>query len=59
MRFGKPTKPRSRLRTVFAWLPTRTRSGAWVWLERCWSFEHSGEAAGIFDYYEMDAELPR
>ena len=57
MRWGEPPKPHMRLRTIFAWLPTKTKSGVWVWLEGCWRYEHSGAAHGIYDYYLLDDDL--
>lgn len=57
MRWGQPPKPRLRLRTIFAWLPTKTKRGAWVWLEECWRYEHAGEASGYYDYYLRDDDL--
>jgi hypothetical protein len=46
-----------RLRTIFAWLPTKTRGGVWVWLEGCWRYERSGPEYVYYDYYTLDDDL--
>lgn len=51
MRWGKPNTERKRGRFMFALLPTRLKDGTWLWWEPVWRYEHSGEAAGLFDYY--------
>jgi hypothetical protein len=63
MRWGGPTAERARraakrwndsflLRSYFAWLPTKTKSGRWVWLEIIYVARVEGSYGFYWEYTE-------